>query len=124
MEERDARRAKRPGVWTGYVVYCIAMALLYLSCVPMGLFFFFWGADLPDTSAAEARLVGVVFGGLGVVLFIPFALGPLLPRRPWTWVYGLVLICLGMTSACCLPVTIPLLIYWIKPEAKAFFGRE
>jgi hypothetical protein len=39
------------------------------------------------------------------------------------WVYDIVLICLGMTSVCCMPVTIPLLIFWIKPDAKAWFGR-
>jgi hypothetical protein len=28
-----------------------------------------------------------------------------------------------MTSACFLPACIPLLIYWIKPDVKAYFGR-
>jgi hypothetical protein len=28
---------------------------------------------------------------------------------------------LGMTSACTLPICIPLLIFWLKPETKAFF---
>jgi hypothetical protein len=28
-----------------------------------------------------------------------------------------------MTSACFLPFCIPLLIFWLKPEAKHYFGR-
>jgi hypothetical protein len=28
-----------------------------------------------------------------------------------------------MTSVCCIPACVPLLIYWIKPETKAYFGR-
>jgi hypothetical protein len=39
------------------------------------------------------------------------------------WVYDLVVICVGMTSFCCMPVCIPLLIFWIKPEVRAYFGR-
>jgi hypothetical protein len=35
-----------------------------------------------------------------------------------------VIICLGMTSACFLPVCIPLLIFWIKPETKLYFGIQ
>jgi len=43
--------------------------------------------------------------------------------KPWVWIYDLVIICMGMTSACFLPAAIPLLIYWLKPEVKAHFGR-
>jgi hypothetical protein len=31
---------------------------------------------------------------------------------------------IGMTSCCFLPFLIPLLIYWLKPETKAYFGRN
>jgi cyanate permease len=46
-----------------------------------------------------------------------------LPRKPWVWTYNLVVICLGMSN-CCFPVCIPLLIFWIKPEAKQYFERS
>ena len=79
----------------------------------------------------------------GPIEFVPRGLGPLdhaQPRcptncsradrgiiaagNPWAWIYGMVLICIGLTSPCCLPVTIPLLIGWIKDDAKAYFGRN
>jgi hypothetical protein len=47
----------------------------------------------------------------------------LLPPRPWTWIYHLVIICFGMTSACCIPMCVPLVIFWLKPDTKAYFGR-
>ena len=72
------------------------------------------GLDLTGTGKA----VMTVFGLAGV-----FGAAPFLPRRPWVWIYDLVLICLGLTSVCCLPATIPLLVYWLKPEAKSWFGR-
>ncbi|HEX2269694.1 MAG TPA: hypothetical protein VHH35_09175 [Pyrinomonadaceae bacterium] len=111
-----------PPVYTWFVVYCLLMALLYLGTLAMGIMFLFIEPD-QDMSAAEAKVIGAAFIIVGLVLFVPFAAAPFLPRKSWVWVFGLVLICIGLTSACCLPVCIPLLIYWIKPEMKAFYGR-
>lgn len=76
-----------------------------------------------EMSAEEATLMSAVFIILGLAFFVPYALAPFLPRKSWVWVFGLVLICLGLSSACCLPVCIPLLIFWLKPDMKAFYGR-
>jgi hypothetical protein len=54
---------------------------------------------------------------------IVFALPFVLPRRPWVWVYDMVVICIGLTSCCIMPAALPLLIYWIKPEVKAWFQQ-
>jgi hypothetical protein len=80
------------------------MALLYLATAAMGIVFLFAEPDR-DMSAEEAKLMGAV------ILIV-------------VWVFGLVLICLGLSSACCLPACIPLLIFWLKPEMKAFYGRD
>ena len=77
-----------------------------------------------DMSAEEPIIMGVIMIILGVVFCVPYALAPFLPRKSGVWVFGLVLICIGLTSLCCLPVCIPLLIHWLKPETKAFYGRE
>jgi len=112
-----------PPVYTWFVVYCILMALLYLITAVMGIVFMFSEPDR-DMSAQEAKIMGLVFLILGLGFFVPYALAPFLPRKSGVWVFGLVLICIGLTSACCLPVCIPLLIFWLKPETKAFYGRE
>lgn len=111
-----------PPVYKWFVVYCIVMALLYLTTAVMGVVVMFVEPDR-DMSAAEAKLMGTVFLILGLAFFVPYALAPFLPRQSWVWVLGLVLICIGLTSLCCLPVCIPLLISWLKPEMKTFYGR-
>jgi MFS family permease len=111
-----------PPVYKWFVVYCILMALGYLTLAVMGIVFGFIEPDR-EMSAAEAKLMGSVFLIMGLVFFVPYALVPFLPRKSWVWVFGLVLICIGLTSLCCLPVCIPLLISWLKPEMKKFYGR-
>lgn len=114
--------ATPPPVYKWFVVYCILMALLNVIAAIMGVVFMFAEPDR-DMSEAEAKLTGSVILILGLVFFVPYAAAPFLPRQSWVWVLGLVLICIGLTSTCCLPASIPLLIYWLKPEMKAFYGR-
>ena len=111
-----------PPAFKWFVAYCAFMALLYLMMAGMGIVFMFIEPDR-DMSAEEATIMSVVFLILGVVFFVPFAIAPFLRRTSGAWVFGLVLICIGLTSACCLPVCIPLLIHWLKPEMKAFYHR-
>lgn len=112
---------QKPPVWGWYVTYCIAMAVLYLVIVVAGFVTLLVGPTGLDVDPVENKIISFIFIGMGLALLIPFAAGPLLPRRRWAWVVGLVLICIGMTSTCCLPVSIPLLIWWIKPETKEYY---
>jgi hypothetical protein len=100
------------------------MALMYFFCLVLGIYFMVAAPTTAETSAAEASLMGLIFAALGLLLSIPFAIGPFLQRRPGAWTFDLVLICIGLGSACCLPVTIPLLLAWLKPETKAYFGKS
>ena len=117
-------QSAKPAVWTWYVVYCVAMAILYLFVIGAGIFLLLVDPAWLEEDAMLLRVEGVLFLGLGLVLMVIFAIAPFLPKKPWVWIYGIVLIGLGMTSACCLPATIPLLIFWIKPETQQFFGRK
>ena len=112
-----------PPVYKWYVAYCVTMALLYVSLIVMGIVFMFIEPDR-DMSAAEAKVMSVVFIIFGLLFSVPFAAAPFLPRKSWVWVYGIVLISIGLSSACCLPVCLPLLLFWLKPEMKAFYGRN
>ena len=106
-----------------FVAYCVVMALLYLVIAAMGIVFLVIEPP-PDEDPVEVKIMGAVFLVMGLVFCVPYGATPFLPRKSWVWVVGIVLICLGLTSACCLPVCIPLLIYWLKPEMKAFYGRD
>ena len=117
-----SRPETRPGVIPWFAAYCLLMALLYGVFAVLGVIML-----VVPTSNQSDRVVaiiqGFVFLGLGLGLGGVFGVAPFLPRRPWVWIYDLVLICLGLTSVCCLPATIPLLVYWLKPETKWWFGR-
>ena len=69
----------------------------------------------------EAYGIGLLL--IGVVFMGAFGFGLFVPARRWGWIYGIVLIAVGLTSCCLLPATIPLLIFWLKPETQAFYGR-
>lgn len=117
-------QTQRPAVWVWYVAFCVAMAIMWLTLVFLGLSFLLTGPPNREMSSGDARVMGLIFIGLGAALMVPYVAAPFLPRRRWAWVLGVVLIVLSMTGTCCLPAAIPLLIFWVKPETKAFFdGR-
>jgi hypothetical protein len=65
---------------------------------------------------------GVLYGGLGLAHLVPANLALFGGRRPWVHTMGTVVIALGMFSVCCIPVLIPLLIVWMKPDTRAWYG--
>ena len=96
-------------VYTGVLCFC------YLAVAGFGIFLIF-----DDPAERSVGLVLLLFG----IAFFGGCLVPLILKpRPWLWTYDLVIICLGMTSACFLPASIPLLIAWMKPETKSYFGK-
>lgn len=112
---------QKPTVWGWYVAYCVAMALANSLVLFIGVVMLLSEPMGADEDPMKNKILGLVYVVLGLALLIPFAAGPLLPRRKWGWVVGLILICFGMTSVCCMPAAIPLLISWIKPETKEYF---
>ena len=118
---------KTPMVVTWYKVYCGAMVLMYVLCAIFGVVALFIDPSLLDTKAGdmtELRIQGAIFLVVGVPLAILYFVAALLPPRPWSWVVGIVAIAFALSSCCCVPVAVPLLIYWLKPETKAYFGRS
>ena len=115
-----------PAVLTWFKVYAVGMTLLYMLVIVAGVLIYVMADEFtgePEMGPEEARIQGVVMIVVGVPLAALFAAGAVLPRRPWVWIYDIVLIAIGLTSCCLWPATIPLLIFWIKPEARGWFGR-
>lgn len=114
-----------PTVWTWYRVYCVLMALLYLACAVGGVFLLLY-ADSIAAAAEEdpmaLKIQGGVFSIMGVPFFLLYAFAPFLSKGKFAWIYGFVTIGIGLTSVCCMPATIPLLIFWLKDDTKRFFG--
>jgi hypothetical protein len=105
---------QRPGVVTWFYVYAIAMATMYLAVGVLGVF-------LAATQTGEDWVVGAILAGVCVPLMAACAAPLFFPRRKWAWIYGLVLIAIGL-SGCTLVAAIPLLIFWIKEDCKDWFN--
>lgn len=124
--EEQALQATPPPAWQWFRIYCLAMSLLYLLIFALGIAMVVSSGSFTHARGDKASVM--VMGGfnalLGLVCLLIFAAAPFLPRKKWAWIYDLVLICLGMTSLCCMPVTIPLLIFWLNPDVKTWFGMK
>jgi len=121
-EDRFDFRRSPPQVVTWFKVYAAGLGLLYLVVAVGSLAFFFAPPD-PEMPESFQFVFGAVMLlmclGLAILCFIPFFPQP----KPWVWTYDLVLICLGMTG-CTFVFCVPLLIYWLKPETKRYFGKR
>lgn len=122
MPDTPAGGSQAPPVWKWYLVFCVGMAISFLLFVLLGFDFLLNDQRQREMSPEEAQVLGFIFIGMGVVLFTLHAAAPFLPRRRWAWIVGIILIVFSMSSTCCLPAAIPLLIFWVKPENKAFYG--
>lgn len=107
-----------------FVVYAAVMVVVYLLCIIGGIFLLLYDFSGTPTDVDELRFQGIVLILVGLGTCALHSVGLFLPKKPWGWIYGLVLIGLGLTSCCTWPVTIPLIIQWLKPEMKARFGTR
>lgn len=122
-EARAAIRPPTPGVWPWFIIYCVAMALVYLAVAALFGAMPFFAEAKDDDERMGLMVVGGLIAVVCLAMMVLFALGPVLPKRPWVWIYNIVLIGLGMTSVCTMAASIPLLIFWLRPETRRFYGR-
>jgi hypothetical protein len=111
---------ERPPVirWMG--IYAWAMVALYLVVVA----FFLIMADVLRSEPEFQDFPLRIYLFLCLALAVPFGAWAFLPHRPWVWVYGLVLIAIGLGSCLTLPFCVYLLIKWIDPSAREWYGGE
>ncbi len=113
--------ATEPGVLVWARIYTTLMALMNLCLIPLGASMFFIDVPPDDTPRWMLLSQAMAVIGMGVV----FGLGNLAPwfmqRSKAKWIVYIVLIAWSCTSCCTWPFSIPLLIFWLKPEVKAYF---
>ena len=117
LKPRQSNTGK-PEVIGWYKLFCIFMAIVYLLLIPLGVFLV--SQDYDDQ---EILVNGIILIMLGPPFSIAFGLGAFWDNKPWHWIYGLALIAISLSSCCCFPISIPLILYWLKPETKAYFER-
>jgi hypothetical protein len=117
-------QSEYPKVLFWFKVYLSVLSLMYAVCIALGVcFVFFQEFSARITDEENLVVEGWLLLIAGVVLLAATLLPFFLKPKPWVWVYNLVIICLGMTSSCLVIACIPLLIFWVKPELKKYFGR-
>jgi hypothetical protein len=115
--------AEAPPVLKWFKLYAGLMASLYGIITLIGLFVVFAAGGDEEMSLMEKLVVASIFLVLCGGLTALFGFGVFAPPVSWVWVYDIVLIAIGLTSCLTIPAALPLLLYWIKPETKAYFGR-
>jgi hypothetical protein len=98
---------------------------MYVAVVAIGAALFIFAdnilAEQNGHEDMDPRVMGVLLAVVGGPLAIFFGIAPFLNRRVG-WIVGIVAIAIGMTSACCLPATIPLMIFWVNRNTRTYFG--
>lgn len=123
-ESFDVHSPSKPQVVTWFTAYAVFMIVLYVAVAAFSLMFFLGDPADFEMDEAGARIVGVILLVVGFAVASAFCLPLIAQPRPWVWTYDIVMICIGMTSACFWPICIPLLIFWVKPETKRYFGSK
>jgi hypothetical protein len=119
---QDNETGRKTFFW--YRVYCGFLTFLNLLIAALGIFLVAYGPQMSGYDPQEAFITGIMYIILGVIFFVTYGIAFFLPRKPYNWIVGIVMMALGMTSCCFLPFLIPLLIYWLKPETQSYFGRN
>lgn len=118
--------AERPAAVLYFRVFCGFMAVMYVLVIGMGVFLMALPTFVPSSASSgpgqhESLVLGAVYAFVGAVAAIPYGLGTVIGRRPWVHTFGIVMIGLTMTSCLCIPLALPLLLAWLKPEVKAWY---
>lgn len=126
----------QPEVVFWFKTYTGLLMFICLTFLVVGVFLFLRAESvaLPihvgwdEETARELNAEGIypiakIYIGLGGALAVMFGVALFLNRGKLAWVYDLLLICLTMTSCVCLPMAIPLLIFWIKQDCRDWFMR-
>jgi hypothetical protein len=106
-------------------VYAGLQTLLFLFLVLVGVFLIVspsvWPTVFPvKPGDPPPQLIGAILAVLYLIPLVVFAVGVFVPRRPWAYVFGIVACAMSMTCGGCWMMAIPALIYWLKPETKAW----
>ena len=75
-----------------------------------------------DASPEQIMVIGIVLAAVCLPFMIGCGLPVILPRRKSTWIYALIVIALGLTSACTIFFSVPLLIFWLKEDVKRYYN--
>jgi hypothetical protein len=114
---------EQPKTVMWFRIYAGALAVTYALTAVLGALMVLFGDNMPrHHQDLPAKLEGVLYMVVAVPLCALFAVGVPSSRARWRWAFGFVLLAIGTMSCCCLPVVIPIMVMWLKPDVKEWFG--
>ena len=119
-------QVKPPRVIFWYRIYCSFTGVFWGLLVFLFLFLRSLSdleQNMSSSDFTEFQITSVIMIFVGIPFALLYFCCAFMTHRGWHWILGFVSIGLGM-SGCCLPVCIPLLIFWIKPETKSWLNRN
>ncbi|HMR05933.1 MAG TPA: hypothetical protein PKA88_09145 [Polyangiaceae bacterium] len=107
--------------------FCAAQLLFYGGLSLMGFGLVATVAIDPGMRAAPGDPPLWVIGSFLLVYGLPLAVahvvGVVAPRKPWAYTYGIVLCAAAFVCGGCWFLAIPVLIFWLKPETRAYHDQ-
>ena len=118
-----------PPAAIGYArMYAGAFTLMYVLCVLGGGAILTMGilgigmSRRHDAVESIVRGVAMVIVGIPLAILSAMAFFGIEKRTKTMYTMHLVLHALGCMSCCCLPMAVPMLLQWLKPDVKAWYG--
>lgn len=112
---------EKPSVIFFLKLYSVGMGVIYVALIAL----FAFALSLDEMSAAPEDVIILMVVGVMCFVFGLFHFGAvIIGRQRWGYFYGIALIVIGLSSCATWPVTVPLLVMWLKPEVKAWFNPE
>ena len=121
-DEEPGSAPLRPAVVTLFKFFCVIMLFMGLFSAAFGCFVLVFNPPNPGPARTENIMIACVYLVPGALSFFLYLVGLFLPRRRWGWTFSLVLLGLSMLACCPLPASIPLLIFYLKPHVKEYYG--
>jgi hypothetical protein len=118
--------ATTPSTVILFKAYAALMLLSGVVLFAFGVMMFLvptFGSGAPHLGLSEA-IAGTFYAGWGTLQAVPCLVALFAKPRPWVWTFDMIIVALGMVICYCWPLSIPLLIFWTKPEVKAHFGAK
>ncbi len=118
---KDNETGRKIYLWYRIYSGCLLFASVVIICA--GVYVFTAPPGAPGTTEEGQTVGAVLYIILGSITAVLYSIALFSPRKPWSWVFGVVLLAIGIVTFCFLP-SLVLLIFWSKPETRAFFGRK
>ena len=101
----------QPKVVFWFEIFCLIMVFISLIGILINPWLFSRGWDY-------FAIFVYISGILSLLLYMPPFF---LPRKQWVWIYNITILGINLINIITIPVLVPLIVLYVKPEVKNFY---